>query len=155
VGTAHSHLEEKSTAENRQRALRGGAITYIKDTSSSSEKSAEGTAPLAVEVGINESNGTYEVKPEEPGDGRPSTARNVIGKSRWSQCYRDDCKSGESDIYSSGIPWPPPLDPLGGKLKDRNHIQGSIMLRKDNIGRAKNGVFIQSMTVDLWRSGSN
>src|SRR5262249_6064116 len=115
--------------------------------------------PAMVEVQIDEARGSYNISVGEPRtpDGGPLEAWAVdgkpkpIGKEHGRRCYRDDCKSDDRDI---GMPGLPSLEPLSGKLKDRNHIQGSISLRKEQQGRSKTGTQIEMMTIDLWRSAS-
>jgi hypothetical protein len=160
VGTYHGHVENRSHAEDRQAvALGGGKVTFEKRGVDDVDGSGDGTFPAMVEVRIDEARGSYDIRVGEPSgpDGRPLGAWAVdgkpkpIGKEHWRRCYRDDCKSGDRDISMPGLP---PLEPLGGKLKDRNHIQASISLRNEHLGRAKNGTRIEMMTVDLWRSAS-
>ncbi len=155
VGTVDGHYEHKSLGENRHPvAVGGGRVSIQPEGGESSEGGGSGTYPATVEVGINEAKHTYDIRiaPKMNPDGTPpSDMSKPIGKEHWVNCIHADCKSGDSDI---GVPSLPPLDPLSGPVKDPNHVQGSIMLRRENIGRAHNGVIVETMTIDLWRSGS-
>ena len=61
VGTALGSANVKSKIELRQNALRGGAHTIIKDTSSDIDGSAEGSSQVKVEVNLDKNAGTYRI----------------------------------------------------------------------------------------------
>ena len=149
VGTWHGHVEAKGQGQNRQRIATGG---YKVTDSGHSETHGDATAPAMVGVTIDEAHGTYRVQAGQAitPDGRP-TWPNKIGEMQWTTCVGGNCRNGKQDI---GMPDMGLAGPLSGKVKDPNHIQGSSYDRKDQLGRAKNGVMIQTITVDLWRSGT-
>jgi hypothetical protein len=149
VGTEDDYVEQKNQSENRQSVFPSG---YKKLGSQSSEGSGSGTRPVTVEVRINEATGTYSIvlgTPTGP-DGTPRTGTQVLGKTHWTDCDTRGCTSGERDIGFSGSS----LGLPGGKLQDRNQIQASQTIRKENLGRAKNAVLVETMTVTLARSGT-
>jgi len=148
IGTMDAYIEQKSRAENRQKVAGGG---FIMDTSSSGESTGGGTKPIELNVSISQDKSSYGIGITDPHSGRPEPVK-IIGKSTWSQCNRYNCSSGSNDIYMPGLP---PMDPLGGKLQDVNHIQASREVRKDNLGRSKKGWMVETMTVNLARSGTS
>jgi hypothetical protein len=141
VGTARGHAEMSAVAENRQKMATGG---YKKDTSSRLQGTAAGIAPATVEVRINEATGTYEVL-------TTYSPQPFAGKQTAETCIRDSCNSKE--LLYSAIPNMGGMQP-GGKLEDPDHVSGSRRDVRTNVGRAKNGVFIRSVTWDLWRTAS-
>jgi len=155
VGTWHGHVDKKGFGKNWQPVANA---PHRLDTSSESQESGDGTLPATVQVQIDEAHGTYYVQAYglvEP-DGKTAWSSNgkptKIGEFHWTDCNRSTgCKSGQQDL---GMPSLPSLGAMAGKLKDPNHIQASSYDRKDNLGRSKKGVWIQTVTIDLWRSGS-
>ena len=141
VGTAASHGVEKHLAENRQRALRGGAITYIPDNSSTMDGTASGSSPAQVDAQIDERTGTSELI--SPG----MTA--VVGTMQGTSCIREDCKPQQQPLPVAM----PRQMAISGKVEDRNHLQGSKTETKTGVGRARNGVMISTVSWDLSRSG--
>ena len=155
VGSMHGQLKEKGQSQSRIRvATGGGGITHRKDGSSLRDATGAGTLPITLEIDIYNAGSTYAINLGSVNgkDGRPLPPQGTFNE-RWTQCTRDDCKSGERN--SPFLPSLPSLDPLSGKLKDPNHIQDSYFDRKENQGYSKKGVVIETMTVDLWRSGSS
>jgi hypothetical protein len=156
VGSLRGSIGGKSQSQTRIRvATGGGGVTHRKESSDSEETTGAGTVPLTLEIAINDAAGTYAISLGSVNgkDGMPLPAQGTA-KSTWTQCTRDDCKSGETN--TPYIPTLPSLDPLAGKLKgDPNHIQASYFDRKDQKGFSKKGVMIETMFVDLWRTGSS
>jgi hypothetical protein len=153
-GSSHSHNEEKSEIEYRHYVALNGARSIQKESNQSHQLSSDDTAPITVDVRVYEQNGVFEVVPTQDENVAPVPRKVIIGKDNWSSCDRNGCKTQDKDIYSYGAPWPPIS--VGGKLgSDPNHVQGSLMLRKENLGNLHNGVHVQKVTFDLWRSGSN
>jgi len=156
AATWHGRVERKGFGKNWQPVFKA---PHRLDTSDESEESGDGTFPATVDVVIDDARSTYSIRAGAPigpdgrsawssADGKPTK----IGERQWTQCNRTTgCKSGKQDI---GMPSLAPLSPLAGTLKDPNHIQGSFYNRQENLGRSKKGVWIQSMTVDLWRSAA-
>jgi hypothetical protein len=154
VGTYSGHVEHKYQGENRQGvAVGNGRVTYRQESSDSMEGTGDGSFPAAVTVNIDEAHGTYSITIGQQTNARglPISPWGPIGKEHWTRCYRADCKSGENDI---GMPAIELSGPLGGKLQDRNHIQASYTERKEELGRAKNGVMVRTTNVTLARSGT-
>jgi hypothetical protein len=154
VGTLDGYVERKYEDETRQPfAIGGGKVELRKVSSTTAEASASGTAQVTVEVNIDQTRGSYQVllgAPTGP-DGRPPSAPHPIGKSHLTQCDRSGCNTSEQDIWMPSLP---PLEPLAGKLQDPNHVEASYTDRKEHVGRSRNGVAIQTMSVVLARSGS-
>lgn len=73
----------------------------------------------------------------------------VLGKRHLENCGLHGCESADIDVY------PPTLPPPRGKAKDQNRIQDSFTHVMQGLGRSHKGISIESMTLDLWRSGSD
>ena len=157
-GVSHSHLDSSAMAKNDHYVLPPGASgpserVIEKDTSSIHEKSADDTGLVRIDVNINERTKSFDVV--RVVDGMPPPRKEAIGRDHSETCNNvSGCKTVDEIIYSYGPPWPPPVG-MSGTLKDPNHVQGSLYLKQDQLGRAKNGSRIQTMTFDLWRSGSS
>ena len=149
-GTYRGHVEAQHTEHLRHRVAHGGgAVTIEPEFSRESEGLGDGTFPATVEVVVNEDKRTYEIKPNATLSSFGGTPK-AIGKTREVSCSLGKCdEPRESDI---GIPFLPPMDPLAGTLNDRDRIDDSRTLTQGQLGRAKNGTRIQTMTVHLWRS---
>jgi hypothetical protein len=157
AGTSHFHLDSNSIAKNSHYVLPPGASgpserVIEPETSQTHEKSADDTELIKVDVRINERTGSFDVI--EVTEGLPPPKHEAVGKDHSETCYKvSGCQTVDTVIYSSVPAWPP-VD-MSGKVKDPNHVQGSFYLNKGELGRAKNGHRVQSMTFDLWRSGSS
>jgi hypothetical protein len=151
VGTMQGRFEEKGQSHNRQRVATGGDKTIGSDHN---ETRGEGTLPVTLDIAIDDTSGAYTINLDsvKGKDGWPLPAQGK-GKSTSTVCIRDDCRSKESD--TPFLPGLPSLSPLSGKLTDRNHIQASYFDKKQNQGYSKKGVVIETMFVDLWRTGSS
>jgi hypothetical protein len=140
-GAAQFYHDEKHIAVNRQRALRGGAITYIPNTSSGAEASGAGMSVASVEVEITPDQKNYTVS--------PTWIPVVIGKLHSYTCIRDTCTPGKDvDLGAGG------MVTISGPLQDPNHLQGSSTDRKDNLGYSHKGVRIETIRWDLWRTAN-
>jgi hypothetical protein len=140
-GAAQFYHDEKHMAVNRQRALRGGAITYIPNTSSGAEASGAGMSVASVEVEITPDQKNYTVS--------PTWIPVVIGKLHSYTCIRDTCTPGKDvDLGAGG------MVTISGPLQDPNHLQGSSTDRKDNLGYSHKGVRIETIRWDLWRTAN-
>jgi hypothetical protein len=151
VGTMQGRVEEKGQSHNRQRVATGGFKPIDSDLH---ETRGEGTLPVTLDIAIDDAGGTYTINLGSVNgkDGWPLPAQGEV-KSTSTVCIRDDCRSKESEtpfIPSLSTPYP-----LSGKLEDPNHIQASYFERKDQQGYSKKGVVIETMTVDLRRTGSS
>jgi hypothetical protein len=149
VGTWHGHVEEQHQGENRQAIATGG---FRQETSDSSEGLGDGTFPATVEVNVNEEKGVYDIKAGGTEAWSAGGKSKPIGTTRWVQCTNGKCTNGQRDI---GMPGFPPMRPLGGTLKDRDRIDDAVTVKRQALGRAKNGTMIETMSVHLWRSSSN
>ena len=139
LGVAQFYHDEKHSSENRQRALRGGAITLIKDTWDSSEASGNGMSIATVDVEITPDQKSYGVK--------PSWVPVVIGKSHSTTCNRNFCLPPvNTDVWGATVV------SMSGAMTDPNHVQGSSTDRKENLGRSHKGVSIETIRWDLRRT---
>jgi hypothetical protein len=78
---------------------------------------------------------------------------STIGKKHVANCSDvNRCQGADLDVYLMTLP---PRAPLTGALQDPNRIQGSVTVKKDGLGRSHKGISIETITVDLWRSGSS
>lgn len=155
VGTAHGAIAEKNQTQGRVMVAAGnGQHTLRNEGSYLAEKTGDGTSSITIEVDIDETHGTYSIRlgSATGKDGRPVPPQGTA-TFHWTQCTKGDCKNGGQTTPFN--PTLASLSPLSGQLKDRNHIQASYFDKKEHLGSAKNGVMIQMMTVDLWRSGSS
>jgi hypothetical protein len=151
----HGHLEKKSSGTNWQPVFKG---PHRLDTSDESEDFGDGTLPAAVQVSMNEASCTYSIQagafigPDGKSPWFVNGKAAKIGEGRWTQCNRTvGCKSGSHDL---GMPSLPPLSPMSGKCTDPNHISASYSNRKEQLGDSKNGVMVETMSVNLSRSGT-
>lgn len=143
-GIAYGSAGLKSLAINKQKALRGGAIILIDDTSDTTEGNARDNAPATLQVDINEAQQTYWIKVGATFPMWPS-------RTHWASCIKDKCTSQDLPF---GI-GPCPSSLIAGKLDDPNHLHGSQSDVKTGLGRGRNGTQTYSVTWDLERTGSN
>jgi len=142
--TITTYGEEKGLAINKQKALRGGAIVLIDDTSTTEEGTAGGTSPAMLEVDINRDQGTYSISAGATTPMKPSKMHTV-------SCVKDRCRSEDlpyyaQECFSNGI---------SGKLTDLNHLQGAQTDVKKGLGYAHNGTQTITVTWNLARTGTN
>lgn len=124
-------------------------------SSSKTETSGQGKFPATADVTIYQ--GTYQVYEQLQLAGQNVRAvggNPVIGKQHIENCdSHHGCTGADTaDVYALPLP---SLSPLNGKARDPNHVFGTVTLKKDGLGMSRKGVSIETMTVDLWRSGSN
>ncbi len=148
VGDLSSHSEMKSVAINKQKALRGGAIVLIPDTSYMAEGSADDTATVGLQVTVNTATGTYSISVTDAGKvPRPSTPGTA--RMHGVQCIRESCTPVDAPIgLETGF------NGAAGKFDDPNHLQGSKSEVKTEIGRAHNGTMTWTLDWNLARQGS-
>jgi hypothetical protein len=140
-GIANFYQDEKHVGENRQRALRGGAIVFIKESSQNSEGSGSGSSAAKVEVQFTPDQKHYSVS--------PSWIDVIIGKSHSTLCERDSCRaSRDVDIHT------PSWVSISGDVIDPNHLKGSSSDRKQDLGRSHTGVRTEVIQWDLRRTGN-
>jgi hypothetical protein len=130
--TVTAYAEQKGLAINKQKALRGGAIVLIDDTSSSEEGSASDSARAMLEVDIDKAQGTYAIRAGATTPLKPSKMHSV-------SCVRDKCTSEDLPFYAGGC----------------NHLQGAQTDVKTGLGRARNGTLTSTVTWNLARKGTN
>jgi hypothetical protein len=124
-------------------------------SSSKVETSGQGKFPATADVAISQ--GTYHVYEQLQLQLAGQSVRNIggnplIGRQHTENCdSQHGCTGADSDLYAPPLP---PLEPLNGKVQDPNHVFGTITLKKDGLGMSHQGVSIETMTVDLWRSGA-
>jgi hypothetical protein len=136
------HAEQTDIAENRQRALRGGGIVLIPNTSSTSQGSAEGYSKGKVYVDINTEKKTYSIRLE--------LGLIPPGKFHTVTCIREKCDAEDLPFYIA--PNFPGL-PEGEALDDPNHVHGSKTNVTHGLGRIRNGTRTETVTWDLAREG--
>jgi hypothetical protein len=141
TGTATVHTETKGNRINKQRALRGGAIVLINDTSQTAEGTFDGTSKAMVDVNINKTNGTYSIS--------PGYSTMAPGKVHYRSCIKDDCTEKDLPLAVETC-----LKVIGGKLDSPNHLHGSQSDVKTNLGYAHNGKRTCTLTWDLARRGT-
>jgi hypothetical protein len=148
VGDLSSHSEMRSVAINRRKALRGGAIVLLPDTSFMAEGSADDTQTVGLQVTINKATGTYSISLKSAGPvPRPSTPGT--GRMHGVQCIVDRCTPVDTPIgVETGF------NGASGELDDPNHVQGSKSDVKTEIGRAHNGTMTWTLDWNLARQGS-
>ena len=137
------HAEQTDIAENRQRALRGGAIVLIPDNSSTIQGSAEGYSKGKVYVDINTEMKTYSIRLE--------FGLIPPGKLHTVTCIREKCDA--KDLPFNLAPTFPGL-PGDGALDDPNHVHGSKTTVTHGLGRIRNGTRTETVTWDLAREGA-
>jgi hypothetical protein len=142
VGTANGYAELTDIGQNKQKALRGGAIVLINHTSYNTQGSVEATSPAKVEVFFNKNNGTYSI----------STDFNFTaeGKSHSVRCMREKCEESDAPMYVASCLG----NGLHGKFSDLNQLHGSTSEVKPNGGMYGKGTQTLTVTWDLGRQGS-
>lgn len=114
-------------------------------SSSTLEASVQKTLPARVDVLLDPRAGTYMVMMGQP-------FLSAIGKKHVENCSDvNGCQGADLDVYPITLPT---REPLSGKVQGSNRIQGSATVKKDGLGSSHRGVSIETITVDLWRSGS-
>ena len=154
VGTAQYSMEDNQQVANWHAGKPEWHQPEVRGTSTT-KASGQGKFPAMADVTFFQ--GTYHVfeqlqlqragQPVKSAGGNP-----LIGKKHIENCDTVyGCSGADSEVYAPALP---PLPPLQGKVQDPNHIFGTITLKKDGLGMSHKGVSIETMTVDLWRSGS-
>jgi hypothetical protein len=141
-GFVYGFAESKFVGINKQKALRGGAITLIDDTSTVGEGSASDTSPATLEVDVDEARQAYSINPGAAFSMQPGKMHTVT-------CIKGSCRSEVTDY---GV-MPCLKGMVGGKLADPDHLKGSQTEVKTGLGRGRNGTFTYTVTWDLTRSG--
>jgi hypothetical protein len=128
----------------------------IAEAKSTSEVKTTGQGRFPATADVVISQGTYQVYEQLQLAGlsvRANAGNPIIGKQHTENCdSQHGCTGADTaDVYAPALP---PLAPLTGKPQDPNHVFGTITLKKAGLGMSHQGVSIETMTVDLWRSGS-
>jgi hypothetical protein len=138
------YAEQKGLAINKQKALRGGSIVLIDNTSSTEEGSFSGVSPATLQVDINKAQGTYSIQAGATAAMKPSKIHTVT-------CIKDRCTSKDLPYYGGGyLP-----SAIAGKLVDLNHLSGSQTDVKTGLGYVHNGKLTTTVTWNLARTGTN
>ncbi|MDQ6830474.1 MAG: hypothetical protein M3081_16575 [Gemmatimonadota bacterium] len=140
TGTANGYTEMRDMKVSRQKALRGGAITLIKNQSITSEGTVEDQAPATVEV-VSPSEGTYVI--------RVSYVFKNEGTSHTQMCGRDNCREYDQRMLIGGT-----LPAMEGKMDDPNHLSGSKTISGTGGGYQGHGTTSSTITWNLARSGT-
>lgn len=143
-GIAYGSAGLKSLAINKQKALRGGAIILIDDTSDTTEGNASDNAPATLQVDINEAQQTYSIKAGATFPMWPS-------RTHWASCIKGKCTNQDLPFGIGSCP----TSLIVGKLDDPNHLHGSQSDVETGLGRGRNGTQTYTVTWDLERTGSN
>jgi hypothetical protein len=139
-GTATGYSEVHYMQRQRQKALRGGAITLINNGSQSVDGSHEDSSPATVEV-LYPAAGRYSIRVEY--------AFMKDGKSRAQTCDRTNCRDSDQQlVIGAPLPW------MEGTTDDPNHVRGSKSEVKTGTGRAGTGTQTTTVTWDLARQGT-
>jgi len=154
VGTAQYSVQGGQQTVNWRAGKPEWHIVEAKSTAEI-KTSGQGKFPVMADVVISQ--GMYHIFHQLQLAGLPvkSVAGNpIIGQQHMENCdNQHGCTGADTaDVYAPQLP---PLAPMQGKAQDPNHVFGTITLKKDGLGMSRKGVSIETMTVDLWRSGSN
>jgi hypothetical protein len=139
-GTATGFTEVHYMQRQRQKALRGGAITLINNGSQSVDGSHEDSSPATVEV-LSATPGTYSIQVEY--------AFMRDGRSRAQTCGRTDCQASDQQLSIGAT-----LPSMTGRLDDPNHVRGTKTDVKTGTGYQGTGTQTTTVTWDLARQGT-
>jgi hypothetical protein len=143
VGTLTYSVQGKDFIQNRSGGMNGAKLNH---GSSTVDTSVQKTVPARIDVLIDPRTRTYMVS---LGQGYLP----IIGKRHVENCSDAyGCSGADLDVYPITLPV---RDPLNGTMQDPNRIQGSATIKKDGLGLSHKGISIETITVDLWRSGSS
>jgi len=146
VAEFNGSFEEEHVSENfHPVATGGGKVTMQLESSSASRGYAQANVPATIHVNIDEKRNTYDIQVGVP------EAPQSTGKTHSTSCFLSKCTSTDQDIGMISMPL---LDPMAGTLQDPNRIQASRTIRHENLGLAHNGVMVETMVVNLARSGT-
>lgn len=141
-GTATAYTEVHYIGVRRQKALRGGAVIVIFDSSDVTEGTHSDEAPAAVEV-FYPSSGSYAI--------RLHAIFKKEGKAHHQACNRNTgCQDSEQQLLIGAT-----LPGMTGTLDDPNHLQGSKTETKTGGGHQGTGTITTTVTWDLARQGTS
>jgi len=143
VGTITYSVQGKDVVQNRSRGANGSKVYH---GSSTTDTSVQKTLPARINVLIDPRARTYMVSLGQP-------LVFAIGKKHVQNCSdANGCQGADLDVYPITLP---PRAPLSGTLQDPNRIQGSASVKRGGLRRSHKGISIETISVDLWRSGSS
>jgi hypothetical protein len=140
-GEAIGYTEVHDISRQRQRALRGGAITLINASSQSVIGSLDDSSPATVEV-LYPAPGTYSI--------RVHYAFNRKGKAHAQTCGRTDCQDSDQQLLMGAT-----LSGADGKTDNPNHLSGSKHDVKTGTGYRGTGTQTTTLTWDLAKEGAS
>ena len=140
-GVARGHTEVHELGVRRQRALRGGAVTIIFDSSDASDGTLDDEAPATVAVSYPNS-GTYAIQLR-------ATFKKE-GTRHTQSCSRNTgCQHSVHQLHL-----PATLPDMTGQLDDPNRLRGSKTETRSRLGRAGTGTMTTTVSWDLARQGT-
>ena len=140
-GQAYGYTEVHYLGVRRQKALRGGSVTVIFDSSTITDGTLSDEAPAVVEV-VYPSSGTYAIR-------LLATFKNE-GKTHIQSCNRNTgCQQAEGQLLL-----PASLPGMSGRIDDPNRLQGSHTETKTGTGRQGTGTVTTIVTWNLAREGT-
>ncbi len=140
-GQAYGYTEVHYVGVRRQKALRGGSVTVILDSSDVTDGTLSDEVPAVVEV-FYPSNGTYAIR-------LVANFKNE-GKTHTLSCNRNTgCRESEGQLLL-----PASLPGMTGRVDDPNHLQGSKTETKTGTGYRGTGTISTTVTWDLARQGT-
>jgi hypothetical protein len=140
VATAQLYYEGQNIGINKERVARNGAITFMDESSTDDERSAEATGKATLGVELSD-NGSYTLM--------ASFGPSPPGRSHVTSCTKTDCTSTDKPLAIS-----PFLPQITGKYDNPNLLQGSQSSTKTNLGRSKKGTTTYNVTWYLARQGT-
>ena len=140
VAVASRQAEMNYESAMLQKALRGGAITYIINDSSKISASAAGTSEATLGVGVDPAMGVYRISPTWPS--------NVTGKEHKTDCHRETCTTEELDFPAD----PVPPSTIVGQIDAPNHLKGSKTDKGPSADGLLKGQQTLTVTWDLTRA---
>jgi hypothetical protein len=141
AGWAYGHTEVHLMGVRRQRALRGGAITLILDSSDVTDGTLDEVVPARVEV-VYPSSGTYAIQVH--------AAFKKEGQSHTQSCNRNTgCRASQQQLLMGAT-----LGAMTGTVDDPNHLQGSKTETRTGSGYQGTGTITTTITWDLAREGT-
>jgi hypothetical protein len=146
VAEASGHAEENIISANRHKALQGGTVVVLPESSDTIQGSAEGYSKGKLRVDIetdNKDNKIYSISPEL-GSFPPGKLHTVT-------CSPEKCDA--KDLPFNIAPAFPGL-PGWAALDDPNHVHGTKTTVTKGLGRSRNGTRTETVTWDLAREGA-
>ena len=140
-GRAYGYTELRHFGMRRQKALRGGSVTIIFDSSTLIEGTLSDEVPAGVEI-VYPTNGTYAI--------RLLANFKKEGKTHIQSCNRNTgCQDAAGQLTLPGS-----LPGMTGRVDDPNRLQGSKTETKTGMGYRGTGTVTTTITWDLAREGT-